>query len=162
MGWGTEARAKVHPAKFAYPGSDLKLERDVAFNDWVGNGTSSLGSGTANATIPPANDTGPPAARDDNPDPDDMLYDWDAPGLNIPAAPVNTIHRTRNNFRAVASITIDGTAVRASQIRPYLVVFSMKQTAAPNGSTWVVLSPVDVTGDNTAGNGTTKLTWDLK
>jgi hypothetical protein len=37
----------------------------------------------------------------------------------------------------------------------------MKQTAPGNGSTWVILNPVDVVGDNQAGNGTTTLTWNL-
>jgi hypothetical protein len=161
MGWGTEAGALVHPSNFNYPGNDLKLEREVEFHDWIGNGTSSIDQRSFSASIPPANDTGPPAARDDNPPPNGIIYDWDAPGLAIPSAPQNQIRRTRNNFKAFASITIDGTAVRSSPIRNYFVRFSMKQTAPGNGSTWVILNPVDVVGDNQAGNGTTTLTWNL-
>jgi hypothetical protein len=52
--------------------------------------------------------------------------------------------------------------VRASQPQEYLVRFTMKQTAAPTGSTWVLLAPPDVASDNQAGNGSTNLTWDLQ
>jgi carboxypeptidase family protein len=160
MGWGSEASAKVNPTKFDFPGNDLKLERDYDYRDI--NGTVVMNSGARSASVPPGNDTGPASARDDNPDPDDMLYDFDAAGLGIPNAPVNTIHRTRNNFWAFASITVEGKAVRCSEIREYFISFSQKQTAAPSGSTWVVINPPDVAGDMTAGNGTTKITWDLK
>jgi hypothetical protein len=160
MGWGSDASAKVHPAKFNYPGNDLKLERDFDFRDY--NDQTLLDSGARSASVPPGNDTGPATARDDNPDPDDTIYDWDAAGLNIPNAPKNTIHRTRNNFWAFASITVEGKSVRCSQIREYFIKFSQEQTAAPSGKTWVVKTPPDVAGDNQAGDGTTNLTWDLK
>jgi hypothetical protein len=160
IGWGSEASAKVNPTKFKFPGSDLKLERDYDFKDI--NGSVDMNSGSRSATVPPGNDTGPASARDDDPDPDDMLYDFDAAGLGIPNVAVNTIYRTRNNFWAFASITVDGKPVRCSEIREYFISFSQKQTAAPTGSAWSVISPPDVVGDMVAGNGTTKLTWDLK
>jgi hypothetical protein len=112
--------------------------------------------------MPPGNDTGPPPARDDDPDPDETIYDWDAAGLNIPNAPANTVHRTRNNFLAFASITVEGKAVRCSEFQPYFIAFSQVQTTAPNGATWVVQTPPDAAGDNNAGNGTTNVTADLK
>jgi hypothetical protein len=159
MGWGSEAHARVHPDGFNYPGNDLKLERDFDFRDY--NGTALLDSGARSATMPPGNDTGPASARDDNPSPDDTLYDWDAAGLNVPNAPANTIHRTRNNFLAFGSITVEGVPVRCSLNRAYFIAFSQQQTAAPAGNTWQVLTPPDVAGDNNAGNGTTSLNWDL-
>jgi hypothetical protein len=161
MGFGSQASAVVHPTKFKYAGNNLKLERDVAFHDWVGNGTSTIGQRAANATLPPGNDTGPDGARDDDPDPDDTIYDFDAAGLAIPDAPADEIHRTRNNFRAFASITVEGKTVRCSEIQDYRVRFSMKQATAPHGADWQVVSPPDVAGDNDASNGTTNLTWDL-
>ena len=104
----------------------------------------------------------PADAKDDNPSPNDTIYDWDAPGLLIPTAPQNQIRRTRNNLKAFASITIGATAVRCSQVREYFVRFSMKQEDAPTGTNWVVIDPPDVTGDKEAGNGTTNLSWDLQ
>ncbi len=160
IGWGSEANAKVHPTKFKYPGNDLKLERDYDYQDY--NGNAPMDSGARSATVPPGNDTGPAEARDDDPDPDDTIYDFDAAGLAIPNAAVNSIKRTRNDFWAFASITVEGKAVRCSQIREYLIVFSQKQTAAPTGAVWKVIDPPDVAGDKQAGNGPTKLTWDLK
>ncbi len=159
IGWGSEASAKVHPTKFKYPGNDLKLERDYDYHDY--NGNTVMNSGSRSATIPPGNDTGPPQARDDDPDPDDTIYDFDAAGLAIPNAAVNTIHRTRNDFWAFASITVEGKAVRCSQVREYFIDFSQVQTAAPSGAVWRVKDPPDVAGDKQAGNGPTKLTWDL-
>jgi hypothetical protein len=159
MGWGSEASAKVHPTKFQFPGNDLKLERDFDFKDY--NGAAMMASGARSASVPPGNDTGPAAARDDNPKPDDKIYDWDAAGLNVPVAPVGTIHRTRNNFWAFASITAEGKSVRCSEIREYFIAFSQEQKKAPSGDKWRVKKPPDVAGDNTSGNGTTNLTWDL-
>jgi hypothetical protein len=160
MGWGSEASAKVHPSGFNYPGNNLMLERDYDFNDF--NDKVVKATGAPSATIPPGNDTGPADARDDDPSPDDTIYDWDAAGLDIPNAPVNTIYRTRNNMKAFASITVEGNSVRCSQVRGYFIDFSQKQTAAPSGSTWQVINPPDVVGDNQAAHGTTKTTWDLK
>jgi hypothetical protein len=163
MGWGSEAAGVVHPATFNYPSNDLKLERDNAFHDWIGNGTSTIDQRNFSNTIPPANDTGPAQAMDTNPNPNGNIYDWDAAGLiNTANAVVNQIRRTRNNFKAFASITVGGTAVRCSPIRLYYIRFSMKQTTSPSGHNWVILSPVDVTDDNEAAYGTTRLTWDLQ
>ena len=160
MGWGSEASAKVHPAGFRHPSADLKLERDYDFNDFRGNAVMSHGA--PNAVVPPGNDTGPAQARDDDPEPNDTIYDWDAAGLPVPAEPEHTIYRTRNHFRAFASITLDGKPVRCSPVRDYFIRFSQKQTKAGGGSDWRVIDPPDVPGDKQAGHGTTKTTWDLK
>jgi hypothetical protein len=117
----------------------------------------------SSASIPPGNDTSSASWRDDNPldsDPLGSIYDLDAPGLTMVTTPQNWIRRMRFNFKEFASITIDGTAIRASNIFEGFVRFSIKQTAAPTGSTWVLSN--DVAGDNNAGPGTTKVTWDLK
>jgi hypothetical protein len=160
MGWGSEASAKVHPPDFSFPGSDLKLERDYDFNDFRGNVVSAHGA--PNAVIPPGNDSGDPPFRDDDPEPDGTIYDFDAAGLPVPAEPQNTVFRTRNNFRAFASITLDGKKLRCSQVRDYFICFSQKQAKAGGGSEWHVIDPPDIPGDKQAGHGTTKTTWDLK
>ena len=159
MGCGSEASAKVHPSGFQFPGNNLKLERDYYFRDY--DGSVVVSQGNHSATLPPGNDTGPPAARDDNPAPDDTIYDWDAAGLPIPVAPQNTIKRTRNNFQAFASITVEGTSVRCSPVRDYFIRFSEKQAAAPSGANWHIINPPDVAGDNQAAHGTTRVTWNL-
>lgn len=163
FGWGSQARGPVHPVNFSYPSNDLKLERDVEFHDWIGNGASTIAQGVF-STFPFSTgqgDTGPPDAMDNNPSPDDSIYDFDAAGLAIPASPQNQIRRTRNNFRAFASITIIGTPVRCSPISSYFIRFSMKQIGAPSGTNWILLSPTDVMNDNQAGAGTTNLSWNL-
>jgi hypothetical protein len=159
MGWGSEARAVVHPAKFKFPGNNLKLERDFYYRDYTGSTLKDQGNYTAHP--PPGNDTGPAAARDDNPSPNGTLYDWDAAGLPIPNSPQNQILRTRNNFKSFASITVDGRQVRCSGVREYRICFSMKQMNAPTGTNWQIINPPDVAGDNVASHGTTKVTWDL-
>jgi hypothetical protein len=160
MGWGSEASAKVHPSGFNFPGNNLKLERDFYYRDYDGNVLADQGNHSAH--LPPGNDTGPASARDDTPAPNDTIYDWDAAGLPIPVAPQNTIKRTRNNFQAFASITVEGTSVRCSPVRDYLIRFSQQQTAAPSGANWQIINPPDVAGDNQARHGTTNVTWDLK
>ena len=160
IGWGSEASAKVHPPDFSFPGSDLKLERDYDFNDFRGNAVMSHGA--PNAAIPPGNDTGDSPFRDDDPAPDGTIYDFDAAGLPVSAEPQNTVFRTRNNFRAFASITLDGKPLRCSPVRDYFICFSQKQAKAGGGSEWHVIDPPDIPGDKQAGHGTTKTTWDLK
>lgn len=162
MGWGTEASAKVHPANFVYPGNDLRLERDTEFHDWNGNGTSTIRQRRYNTNIPPGNDTSDASARDDDPAPNDTIYDLDVPGLLLSNAAQGTIKRTRNNFKAFSSITIGSVSVRCSQVTEYLVRFSIKQIDAPDGTHWVVIFPADVINDNQAAVGKTLLTWDLK
>ena len=90
------------------------------------------------------------------------IGDYKICGLSRMAALQNQIRRTRNNFKAFVSITIDGTIVRCSPIREYFVRFTMKQVNAPTGHNWVVIDPPDVANDKQAGDGTTKLSWDLK
>lgn len=162
LGWGVQISAIVHPNAFDYPHNDLKLDKDLEFNDWFDNGSSLLGSRNFSATIPPGNDTDSASIRDDDPKPNGIIYDLDAPGLvNTDSAPQNQIRRTRNHFKSFASITVSGTAVRCSKFTEWFVRFSMMQTAAPSGTNWVVVNPPDVTGDNQAATGTTPLSWNL-
>jgi hypothetical protein len=160
FGWGIEAKAVVKPAGFNYRNNDLKLERDLEGIDWFGSTPSD--PKVFSTTIPPGNDPSLPAFRDDNPMPDGMIYDLDAPGIFITTAAQNAIRRTRNNFKVFASITRGGKKVRVSPIRECFIRFSMKQLDAPGGKNWVLLSPVDFPTDNEAGYGTTKLSLNLQ
>lgn len=159
MGWGSEARAGVHPAGFNYPGNDLKLERDADHKYF--NGSTVISQRGHNATMPPANDTGPAGARDDSPAPNDTIYDWDAAGLPIPSLAANTIYRIRVNMKAFASVTAEGQSVRCSEVRDYFIRFSQKQFTVPSGTDWRVIDPPDIPNDKQAANGITSLTWDL-
>jgi hypothetical protein len=160
LGWGIEASAVVKPAGFNYRNNDLKLERDLESIDYFGSTPSP--TKTFSATIPPGNDTSAASLRDDNPMPDGMIYDLDAPGLSISTAAQDAIRRTRNNFKVFASITRGGKKVRVSPIRDCFIRFSMKQLDAPGGKNWVFLSPPDIPNDNQAGYGTTKLSLNLQ
>jgi hypothetical protein len=162
-GRGFEARGLVYPAQFAYPDSDLHLDRDVETRYY--NGSDPL-VGTPDrkfsATIPAGNDKSGIFWRDDDPldsDPVGAIYDLDAPGLIMVTAPKDEIRRQRFNFKEFAAITIDGSPIRASNIYEGFVRLSIKQTTAPTGDTWVIMN--DIAGDNDAGSGKTKLTWNL-
>src|SRR5262249_47842814 len=160
LGWGIEASAVVKPAGFNYRNNDLKLERDLEGIDYFGSTPSP--TKTFSATIPPGNDTSVASLRDDNPMPDGMIYDLDAPGLFITTAAQDAIRRTRNNFKVFASITSGGKKIRVSPIRDCFIRFSMKQLDAPGGKNWVFLSPPDIPNDNQAGYGATKLSLNLQ
>jgi hypothetical protein len=179
FGWGTEASATVHPSNFAYPNYELRLDRDNAYHDWYDNGSGTIGQRNFNNTYPPGNDTGPIDAKDVDPQPNGTIYDWDAPGLALDAAPHNQIQRTRNNFKAYAVLcngnlvncdddwhnftnVPNGALIRSSQVRLYFVIFSMQQIGPSNGHNWAIIDPPDVSGDNQAGYGTTRLTWNLQ
>jgi hypothetical protein len=156
MGWGSEASGAVHPKAFSYPTNNLKLEREVEFHDWKGNGTSTIDQDPWHDDTTTSH-----RLRDDDPAPDDTIYDLDAPGLDVPVAPFGEVRRTRNNFKAYATITVQGRRVRCSPVAHYFVRFSMKQTKKPQGDRWKPIDPPDVSGDDVATDGSTSLTWNL-
>ena len=160
-GFGTEAAAAVHPPKFKYAGAALKLERNKNVAYYTASTQDSnvdFATTLPAATDDPSNDTGPDWARDDAPP---TLFDIDAPGLRASdVKPENTVRRGRGNYKAFASAHVQGKDVVCSEVTEYFVVRSMKQTAAPSGSTWVQIN--DVTNDNKVELGTTKTTWDPK
>jgi len=159
-GWGSEASSKVHPAGLNYPANDLKLERDM-FIRYYTNGAVTY-TREYSAPIPPGNDTGPAWARDDNPAPDDTIYDFDAPGAYTDAAAKDTVIRIRYNFKAFASITVEHQAVRCSEVTQYYVRFSQKQITDPSGRNWIAIDPPDIAGDKDARGGQTNVTRDLR
>lgn len=167
MGWGLETRASVHPRDFVFSGSGLRLERDAAVRDYIHNDPNPFTSSDFSAVIPPGNDTEDANTinrlQDRDPRPDGFIYVVDAPGLpiHVPAAS-GLIMRTRNNFKAFASVLFDGKLIRCSEVREYFVRFSVIQTDAPSGKNWIVLRPADIENDLQAAHGTTKLTVDLK
>lgn len=161
-----EVRGVVSPSTFDYPKADLHFTRDRQSQVFNGN-TPVPGQDNAipysNTII--GNDLSDRTIRDDDPAPNDNIYDIDAAGLVRSVDPLNTIHRYRFNFREWAIVAIDRRWVRASNIFEGCVVQSLRQIDAPNGSNWVELTPPGqgaVMGDNTAGPGQTKLSWDLQ
>ena len=150
MGWGTEARGSVSPGDFEYPGSNLKLERDI---DAYYYGTNLIPQKvkTFGDAFPYGNDTSPLFWRDDNPvDSRGFIYDLDALGLPVPNMLFGTKLRVRANIRSYASIKIDSLVQRASGIYSYYIRFSMLQSDVGIDDNWVVIMPPDVIGDNDA------------
>jgi hypothetical protein len=86
------------------------------------------------------------------------VYDLDAPGIGNGASnPVGTILRVRTNFHQWATIVINNADVRVS---PDYQWFSRLSVIKQQDGTDNLQQ--DVSGDNTAGQGTTKLTWNLQ
>ena len=163
--WGFETKGVVHPSDFAYPGSDLKLGRDVERRSYDGPFGSDLAAvRVPHEEFPPGNDDSGDLWRDDNPadsNPRGSIYDLDAPALVKRTANAGTTQRYRGNFRAYAQITTPAQGlVVASYIDFFYVRFSIRQTDSPSGNTWVV--DYGVCGDNNAGAGTTPLCWNLE
>lgn len=112
--------------------------------------------------IPKGNDTSNEEFRDDIPSVGGNIYDLDIPGIYTDVAkPTGTIMRFRGNFRAFASITINGQYVRPSGIYPYFVRHSIKHIGQGNNTNYVVINSPNIDGDNQAGIGTTNLTENL-
>ncbi len=163
-GWGLELRGLVSPPVFEYPLCGLQLDRDWQMRMWDAGGNPVGDPQEFSESIPPGNDTSPLEHRDDIPtdsDPYGAIYDWDTPGVTTGIAPAATVRRYRANFKAFASVVVDGQVfVRASPITSYYVRMSIKQIDAPQGDNWVLLN--DVPNDNTPGMGPTNLTWNLQ
>ena len=158
-GWGTEARGIVHPASFELLLAPVYLDRNAEFKVFNAGGqllsSKEFGPDT----------TGWLDWRDDDPtnsDPFGAIYDLDRPGIVTSAANVNAVRRYRGRFETFAVFEDSpGNKVRASEIVRYYVLFSIKQTAVPNGEDWVLVN--DVAGDNVAAYGVNPpLTQDLK
>ncbi|HEY1186342.1 MAG TPA: hypothetical protein VGE74_01735, partial [Gemmata sp.] len=174
FGWAFEARGIVSPGDFssATAGTvQLKMDRDVEvtiYNDKTLVPNPPNVPATYGNKIPIGND--PSAAQDRDDDPSTtgtygVIYDLDAPGIILGNRPQGTIFRFRMNLREYSKVFIDGQWIRASDIEEGYIRFSIKQTAAGNGSTYVQVTPPmvgAVTGDNAAGLGQTALTWDLQ
>lgn len=98
-----------------------------------------------------------PALRDDYPQSGGSLgkiYDVDAPGIgSAEADPVGTVRRKRANFRQWAELS-DGTYV-SGYLQWYSRLSVVKAATGDQLKT-------DISGDNKAGSGTTRLTWNLQ
>jgi hypothetical protein len=103
-------------------------------------------------------DTSKDTFRDDDPQSggsNGKVYDLDGPGYSsIASDPVGAIFRLRNNFRQWA--VISGTNNRLSSTLEWFSRVSITKMSSGD-----VLND-DVTGDNTAGTGTTPLSWNLQ
>lgn len=159
IGPGVEASSTIWPEDFDYPGVTLVLHRDVdsaAFTD--SNATPYWTHAPNFPSIPPGNDTGPSSARDENPNPDNRIYNFDAAGWPIATEAVEVVRRYRGHFRVFASASVGGTAVRISPVRDYYVAVSCRR--GPTGTSLV--DPPDVTGDNYAGYTSIPLSWNVQ
>jgi len=98
--------------------------------------------------------------RDDDPQSggsNGKVYDLDAPGVGtVSSDPTGTIRRKRANYRQWATLGVDGPKVSGSTD---LLWFS-RVSVVKVGSSDQLRS--DVSGDNTAGTGSTKLSWNLQ
>ena len=167
MGWGNQVQAIVHPSGFTYPGITTMLARDVDAIQWINdNGKLIKGHVYSFINLLDNNDPASPEYRDDVPSKTTgNIYMFDAPGVGIFVPESNGyIQRWRSNFTAFAMITLTvngvSTNVQASPITTYFIDFSIEQIDSPQGTKWVIVN--DVSGDNQAGLGTKKLTWNLK
>jgi hypothetical protein len=108
--------------------------------------------------IPPGNDNSPASCLDNNPSPNNRIYDFDAAGCHQTTASPEVIVRQRCNFMGFVVANLPSATVRISPIREWYTCVSC--TRGPNGTT--LLDPPDVEGDNDAGYGTIRLTWNLE
>ena len=172
--WGYQAAGYVFPANLtsATAGQiSLRMDRDAEVRFYLGNvlqPNPPTVPGSYGNAIPRGNDSSAAQYRDDDPNTTGtygVIYDIDGPGVAKQVAPQGTIIRFRMNFREYAKVNIDNQWIRASNIQEAYIRFSIKQTAAGNGATYVVVTPPmigAVVGDNAAGLGQTPLTWDLQ
>ena len=85
------------------------------------------------------------------------VYDLDGPGIgSIASDPPNSIFRERQNFRQWA--TLAGSGVRVSDNLEWFSCVSIIKPPTGEGDA----TRNDVTGDNTAGKGKIKLSWNLQ
>jgi hypothetical protein len=103
-------------------------------------------------------DDSDPIYRDDNPQSggsNGKVYDLDAPRLgSTPSDPTGTVWRARSNFRQWATLGASGAKV-SSDFGWFSRLSVIKIGSSDQLRT-------DVTNDNIAGSGTTKLTWNLQ
>jgi hypothetical protein len=146
-GNGVELVGTVAPKNF-----DKKVNLDrarvgVAYFLGVNNSPETGNSGGAQG------DTSNPVLRDDDPRPNGKIYDYDAPGIALPPSmAVGTPRRQRINLREFAMYN----GKKCSDDFFWFSRISIVKTAGQDA----LLS--DVPGDNTAGQGSTPLTWNLQ
>jgi hypothetical protein len=98
--------------------------------------------------------TGPSASEDSTPLPNGNIYSWDVPGTT-PATVANTISRIRQNFAIFAVYN----GVTASNVFTWFNRGSAKRNSDASIS-WE--TTYDTSGDNQAGQGSTKISYNLQ
>ena len=84
------------------------------------------------------------------------VYDTDGPTISFVAGdPVGAIRRKRVNYHQWATLGTSGATVSSANLQWFSVLSVTKTSGADQINT-------AVSGDNVAGNGTTKLTWNLQ
>jgi hypothetical protein len=165
--WSTETSGRVHPDGFSYPGIVVAIAHAVEFEAWGRTAQSAkyrrIGREKyVDVTRKDQSIILKQHDRDDDPSPDDRIYNLNAPGLSDFRAPAGFVARVRANVNAAAYV-LKGkrTAARCSEFRDHWLRFSVVYTAS--GSTTVATPLADVPGDNDAQEGAPqKLSWNLQ
>ena len=142
---GTELIGTIAPADYS---GMVTLRRKV-------NSGATFENSRLDTTDQPRDDTSREPLLDSDPQSGQSLgkvYDLDAPGIGVTVA--GAVWRVRNNFAAYA--VLGSSDVRASSD----LVYYTRSSCSPSSSGPSITN--DVQGDNEAGLGTTKLTWDLR
>jgi hypothetical protein len=151
---GVEVSGTVQPSNYT---GMITLRRQVDANRTY-NG-STLTSNVGNCGQPTCPDTSDSTLRDDDPQSGGsggVVYDLDAPAFgSTSSAAVGAILRARTNYHQWATDATNSN-LRFSADFQWFSRISIMKTASGD-----VLQN-DVTGDNTAGTGTTALSWNLQ
>lgn len=165
--WSTETSGRVHPDGFDYPGIVVAIAHAIDYEAWGRTAQSAkyrrIGKEKyVDVTRKDQSIVLKQHDRDDDPAPDDRIYNLNAPGLSDFRAPAGFVARVRANVNAAAYV-LKGrrTATRCSEIRDHWLRFSVVYVAS--GSTTAATPLSDVPGDNDAQEGPAqKLSWDLQ
>jgi hypothetical protein len=160
--WSTGPRGVLVPCRIegvptCYRSGFITLQRQVdatrSYND------STLTNSNGPCGLPICPDTSSSTLRDDDPQSGGsggVVYDLDAPGLgSSSSAPLGRVLRIRTNFREWAT---DATNTNLHFSADFLWFSRISIMKTANGD----VLQTDVTGDNTAGKGTTALSWNLQ
>jgi hypothetical protein len=149
-GNGVEIIGTVYPANFS---DTITIHREVR-EDRIFRGSSLY-----QQSAPPIyDDTSYPPMREDYPQSGGSaakVYDLDAPGISGSGTAPGTIWRIRTNFRQWAVLNSMGLVVSPINLYWYSRVSIIETTGSDQLKT-------DVSGDNVAGVGQTRTTWNLQ
>lgn len=162
---GAEIKGVVTPSNFTDTITLTQTRVSYACYSDTSNGStlaSSCSNGLPSSYTCPSSDytqcqvdaTGPSGSEDSTPAPNGNIYSWDAPGTT-PGSTPNTISRIRQNFAIFAVYK----NVTASNVFTWFNRGSAKRNS--DGSiTWE--NTYNTSGDNQAGQGNTKTSYNLQ
>ena len=152
----------MHPKKFKYPLSDLRLRRGVTDRAYSGDDAHPVHQNDWSGRVD-ENDKEDPKFNDPDPSPNDTIYDLKTIPEPTNGSAAGQIYpaRLRYQFSIFAAITIDSVVIRCSEIEQYFVRFSASPMPGSNPPQWTKEDPPAYSNDNKAGDGTTPLTVGL-